>query len=175
MSNNIKGVFAHLDSLLTGIDRVRKAGYTDFTVTSPIPRHEIEEAIYDGQPSPVRWWTLTGALTGLTGGFTLASLTSAVWPMALPGGKPVVSVPPFFVVTFESAVLLGGLFTLLGLIYHCRLPAFNLDIEVCDPRYSLDRFGLVVHGLGADKAAQVSRLLSDAGADEVTGGEVRHG
>lgn len=175
MSNNVKGVFAHLDSLLTGIDRVRKAGYTDFTVTSPIPRHEIEEAIYDGRPSPVRWWTLTGALTGLTGGFTLASLTSAIWPMALPGGKPVVSVPPFFVVTFESAVLLGGLFTLLGLIFHCRLPAFNLDIEVCDPRFSLDRFGLVVHGLGSDKLAQVSRLLSDAGAEEVTGGEVHNG
>lgn len=175
MSTNVKGVFAHLDCLLTGIDRVRKAGYSDFTVISPLPRHEIEEAIYDGQPSPVRWWTLTGALTGLTGGFSLAAFTSAVWPMALPGGKPVVSVAPFMVVTFECTVLLGGIFTLLGLLFHCRLPSFNLDIEVCDPRYTLDRFGLVVHGLGGDKVTQITRLLNDAGAEEVSSGEVSHG
>ncbi|MCB9758686.1 MAG: DUF3341 domain-containing protein [Alphaproteobacteria bacterium] len=168
-SSNIKGVFAHLDTLLTGIERLRKAGYSDFTVTSPIPRHEIEEAIYEGRPSPVRWWTLTGGLTGGTVGFTLASLSSAVWPMTLPGGKPVVSVPPFIVITFECTVLFGGLMTLLGLIFHCRLPAFNLDIEVCDPRYTLDRFGLVVHGVGAEKMGSVSELLNNAGADEVSG------
>jgi hypothetical protein len=174
VSDNVKGVFAHLDSLLTGIQRVRKAGYHDFTVTSPLPRHEIEEAIYDGIPSPVRWWTMTGGLIGGTGGFTLASLSSAVWPMTLPGGKPVVSVPAFFVVTFECTVLLAGLFTLLGLLFHCRLPSLNLDIEVQDPRFSLDRFGLIVHGAGA-KRAEIATLLHDAGADEVANAEASHG
>lgn len=175
-SSNVKGVYAHLDSLLTGIGRLRKAGVTDFTVISPLPRHEIEEAIYDGQPSPVRWWTLTGGLIGSTGGFLLETLTAAQWPMTLPGGKPIVSMPPFFVIIFECTVLLGGLCTLLGLIFHCRLPAFNLDIEVCDPRYSLDKFGLVVHGLSPEKMGEVSQILSLAGAEEVTAGvEESHG
>ncbi|MCB9745919.1 MAG: DUF3341 domain-containing protein [Alphaproteobacteria bacterium] len=175
MSSNVKGVFPHLDNLLTAIGRLRKAGFNDFTVASPLPRHEIEEAIYEGRPSPIRWWTLTGALIGGTGGFTLSSLASAVWPMALPGGKPVVSVPPFVVITFECTVLIGGLVTLLGLIYHCRLPSFDLDVEVQDPRYTLDRFGLVVHGVTGAKASEVSELLNGAGAEEVSGQEASNG
>jgi len=167
-SGNIKAVFGHLDTLLTAIDRAKKAGFHDFTVMSPLPRHEIEELIYEGKPSPVRWWTLLAGITGGTGGFTLACLTSAVWPMTLPGGKPVVSVPPFVIITFECTVLIGGLMTLAAIIYHCRLPAFDLPIECCDPRYSSDKFGMVIHGV-TDASARdaVSKLLNDAGADEV--------
>ena len=167
-ATNVKAVFAHLDDLITAIDRTRKAGYSDFTVLSPLPRHEIEEAIYDNMPSPVRWWTMLGGLVGGTGGFALASLTSAVWPMALPGGKPVVSVPAFVVIVFECTVLIAGLMTLLAILFHCRLPALDLDIECEDPRFSSDHFGLVIHGLEEDKQADARKLLTDAGADEVT-------
>lgn len=165
--NNVKGVFRHLDDLLTAIDRTRRAGFTDFTVLSPLPRHEIEEAIYDNKPSPVRWWTMLGGMVGGSGGFTLACLTSAVWPMALPGGKPVISVPPFVIVTFECTVLIGGLMTLAAIIYHCRLPSFDLDVACCDPRYSSDHFGLVIHGVDGEKKQEAAKLLNDAGADEV--------
>ncbi len=167
MSANVKGVFAHLDCLINAIDRLKKAGYRDIKVASPLPRHEIEEQIYEGRPSPVRWWTLTGAITGMTGGFTLASLSSAVWPMTLPGGKPVVSVPPFMVITFECTVLIGGLMTLLGLLYHCRLPALNLEFELCDPRFSNDHFGLVLVGLGKDDRQKAGDIIRAAGAVEV--------
>src|SRR5213076_1934957 len=37
----VLGVFAHLDSTLEAIKKLRAAGTTDFTVYSPIPRHEI--------------------------------------------------------------------------------------------------------------------------------------
>ena len=59
----IKGVFAHLDCLVEGIDQLKQAGLDDFIVTSPLPRHEIEEQIYCGKPSPVRWFTLCVALS----------------------------------------------------------------------------------------------------------------
>jgi hypothetical protein len=39
-------------------------GLDGFEVQSPLPRHEIEEAMYEGRPAPVRWWTLTGGVTG---------------------------------------------------------------------------------------------------------------
>ena len=168
MSSHVKGVFNHLDSLITAIDRLRKADFDDYTVLSPLPRHEIEEAIYDNKPSPVRWWTLTGALIGGTGGFTLASLTSAVWPMALPAGKPMISIPPFVVITFESTVLIAGLATLAAIIFHCRLPATDLPIECEDPRYSSDRFGLVFHDLEGARKEEAIKLLHDAGAEEVS-------
>jgi len=91
--------------------------------------------------------------------------------MIISAGKPLVSVPAFLVITFEATVLFGCLFTLIGLLVMCRLPAGLLQHEVRDPRYSDDHFGIVVNGLKADDAARVRRLLAEAGAVEVTGME----
>ena len=167
MNANVKGVFKHLDLLVNGIDRLQKAGFGQMQVAAPLPRHEIEELLYKGRPSPVRWWTMMGGITGATGGFLLASLASAVWPMALPGGKPIVSIPPFMIIVFECTVLLGGLCTLLGLLYHCRLPPIGLSSDLKDPRYSLDCFGVVLEGLGEEDRKKAGDILRDAGAIEV--------
>ena len=112
MSTAVKGVYAHLDCLVDSIDALKRAGHKDITVTAPLPRHEIEEMLYDGEPSPVRWFTLFGALFGGTAGFILCSLTHVNWPMIIPAGKPLVSIPPFIVIVFEATVLFGCLFTL---------------------------------------------------------------
>src|ERR1044072_385665 len=48
----VLGVFGFLDTTLDAIKKLRAAGHTDFTVFSPIPRHEIEDAL--GQPANPR-------------------------------------------------------------------------------------------------------------------------
>jgi len=170
MSTPVKAIFGHLDCFIDALDAVQRAGHTDFTVTAPLPRHEIDEMIYKGQPSPVRWFTLAGALFGGISGFTLCSLTHVNWPMIIPAGKPLVSIPPFIIITFEATVLFGCLFTLIGLLWNCGLPAGNNDPELDDPRLSDDVFSLVVRGLDAGSAASVRSTLQTAGAIEVTGG-----
>ena len=157
--SNVKAIFSHFDCLVDAIDGVKKSGHTDFAVTAPLPRHEIEELIYEGEPSPVRWFTLTGAIFGGTMGFSLCSLSHLNWPMIIPAGKPLVSIPAFIVITFEATVLFGCLFTLIGLLYNCRLPAKDMDPEFEDPRLSDDVFGMLVRNLdGADAEAMKSRL-----------------
>ena len=170
--NNVKAIFAHLDCLVDAIDGMKKSGHSDFAVTAPLPRHEIEELIYEGEPSPVRWFTLTGALFGGTMGFSLCSLTHLNWPMIIPAGKPLVSIPAFIIITFEATVLFGCLFTLLGLLYHCGLPAKKMDAELEDPRLSDDVFGMVVRNLDAASATAVQTRLDGFGAIEtsITGG-----
>jgi hypothetical protein len=167
----LKSAFAHLDCLVEGIDQLQTAGFTQLVVTTPTPRHEIEEMLYKGRPSPVRWFTLTGALFGGISGFTVCSLTHLNWPMIIPAGKPLVSVPAFMILTFEATVLWGCIFTMLGLLYMCRLPATDLQIEVTDPRFSDDHFGLVVNGLSDVDAERVRAILNDVGAVDVTGME----
>lgn len=166
----IKAVYAHLDCLLTGIERLKHAGISGFTVQAPLPRHEIEEAMYEGRPSPVRWWTLTGALTGITTGFLLTSLTSAAWPMINPGGKPVVSIVPFTVIMFECTILFGSLATFAGLLFHCGLPAFGTDRAVQDPRMSDASFGITFTSARAQDRDKITHLLKGSGAVEVTTG-----
>ncbi len=167
MSANVKGVFAHLDCLMTSIDRLQKAGFKDLGVATPLPRHEIEEALYGGRPSPVRWWTLVGGASGATLGFTIASLTGVDWPMTVVGGRPIVGVLPYVILTFECMVLLGGLVTLAGMFYHCRIPFSDADEELCDARFSDDHFGIVVRS--PNDASQAAEILRGAGAIEVSG------
>ena len=35
---SVKGIYAHLDCLLEGVEAVRNAGFGDIIVTSPLPR-----------------------------------------------------------------------------------------------------------------------------------------
>ena len=85
--------------------------------------------------------------------------------MIIPAGKPLVSIPAFIVITFESTVLWGCLFTLLGMVLLTRLhTAGKLQVEVCDPRFSDDKFGLVINDLARNRADDASKILSDEGA-----------
>jgi hypothetical protein len=170
-STRVKAVYAHLDAMLTGVDRLKRAGLRGFDVVAPLPRHEIEDILYEGSPSPVRWWTLIGAITGVTAGLMLASLSHADWPMINPGGKPVVSLPPFAVIMFECTILCGALFTLLGMVIHTGLPSFWLDKAIQDPRFSDDKFGIVfTKARGADRD-QIVKIFQETHAIEVTTGD----
>ncbi len=167
----IKAVYAHLDALVTGIEDLKKAGFRDMIVITPFPRHEVEDAVYEGKPSPVRWFTLAGGLFGATMAFSLTALTSANWPMILPGGKPVVSVPPFLVITFEGTILWASLFTFFAMCLFGRLPATDLPKAVEDDRFSNDHFGIVLEHVGAQDASKIKSILSHSGAIEVSGGD----
>jgi hypothetical protein len=170
-SGTVKSVFSHLDSLINAIDDLEKNGIKAYVTASPLPRHDLEEVIYKGRPSPVRWFTLAGAIFGGTMGFSLASLTHLNWAMIIPGGKPLVSIPPFIIIVFESTVMWGCLFTLIGMVILTRLAtAQKLQEELCDPRYSDDKFGLVINDLKREKAALVTQLLEKHGAIEVING-----
>jgi hypothetical protein len=170
-TTRIKGVYAHLDCFLTGIDRLKKAGVVGWEVATPLPRHEILDMVYEGRPSPVRWWTLTGALSGLTGGFLLQALTAAQWPMINPGGKPVVSLPAYAIVMFECTILIGALFTAVGMFVHSGLPGFFVDAALKDPRFTDDKFGIVFTRANLADQERIKRILSETGAIEVTTGD----
>ena len=168
----VKSVFAHLDSLVNAIDALKKDGVStdDMVVTTPLPRHDVEHILYAGKPpSPVRWFTLTGALFGGSFGFSLCSITHLNWAMIIPGGKPLVSIPAFIVITFESTVLWGCLFTLAGLLYYCRLPA-KLQIEVQDPRFCDDKFGLILNNQDEESAGRSVKILEENGSLEAVDG-----
>jgi len=160
----VLGVFAHLDTTLDAIRRLRAAGHTDFTVYSPIPRHEIEDAL--GAPvSPVRMFTLIGGIAGCSIGAWLSLWMSEDWPIVV-GGKPVGSIPPYVVIMFEMTILFGALSTILGILLNTLYARRRAGTILYDPRFTNDRFGIFAPA-PSDKAAAVEKLLRDAGAEEV--------
>src|SRR5256884_6919230 len=108
----VLGVFSYLDTTVDAIKKLRAAGHTDFTVYSPVPRHEIEDAL--GQAvSPVRMFTLIGGIAGCAIGAWLTLWMSYDWPLVV-GGETVGSVPPHVVIMFEMTILFRALSTILG-------------------------------------------------------------
>ena len=163
----VLGVFSYLDTTVDAIKKLRAAGHTDFTVYSPVPRHEIEDAL--GQAvSPVRMFTLIGGIAGCAVGAWLTLWMSYDWPIVL-GGKPVGSVPPYVVIMFEMTILFGALSTILGILFNSAFAARRLGTIQYDERFTNDRFGIFVPA-ASDKASPVEKLLRDAGAEEVRRG-----
>ena len=74
-AQGILASYEYLDSTVDAIEKLRKAGFKEITAYAPYPEHHIEHAMgYD--QSPVRVFTLVGALTGTASGFASGSTTN---------------------------------------------------------------------------------------------------
>lgn len=159
--------FGHLDSMIGALRELRASRDLRFRVHSPVPRHEILEAVYDCV-SPVRSWTLTGALTGFASAVALTvwcGIKMNSFGGLLVGGKPVNSWPAYMVILFELTVLLGSLFTFAGFLFHSRLPNIFVDAAY-RPEFSNDKFGVFVK-CSSSQFDHVQFMLKRAGAEEV--------
>ena len=157
------GVFEYVDDATSAAKKLREQGH-DVVGMTPTIFHELERTI-DPQSdrSNLRWLTLTGALLGCVGGFSLAIWTSMDWPI-ITGGKEIISLPPFVVIGFECTILIGAIFNLLAMLGFAGLPNLKPD-EAWDPRFSDDRIGLWVP-TDPEKAKSVAELMKAEGAEE---------
>jgi molybdopterin-containing oxidoreductase family membrane subunit len=163
----VLGVFAHLDALVDAVQRLKSRGHDDLTVYSPIPRHEIEDAMAQPQ-SPVRAFTLIGGIAGLAAGAWISLWMSYDWPLVV-GGKPVGSIPPYVVIMFEMTILFGALGTVLGVVFNILSSVRRRGTIPWDPRFTNDRFGIFVPA-GPDAVAGVEGVLNECGAEETRRG-----
>ena len=95
MARAVSGVlagFQYIDAAVEAIKALRAQGRTDFTVYSAAPNHEIEEAL-GPTSSPVRLFTLIGALTGRLAGSAMTRWWSTDWPLLAPR-TPFPPLPP---------------------------------------------------------------------------------
>lgn len=167
-----KGILAsyeYLDSTVDAIERLRKAGFQVKAYT-PYPDHHIEHALGYGR-SPVRVFTLVGGLTGAATGLAFPTWTSLDWPLVV-GGKPIVSIPPYVIITFELMVLFGALSTIIGLFVLSRLPNLKPPI-VYDPEFTAGRYGVYVEAEGA-RLEEARKILAAEQPVELREAEVAH-
>ena len=145
-AQGILASYEYLDSTVDAIENLRKAGFKNLKVYAPYPEHHIEHALGYGE-SPVRVFTLVGALTGTATGFAFTSWTAVDWPLAV-GGKPMISIPAFIPIDFEMTVLFGALSTVIGLFILSRLPNIKPAV-VYDPEFTAGRYGIYVEADGS--------------------------
>ena len=164
-NRKILGIYSYVDLLVDSIKELRAKGSEDIRAFSPVPNHEIEDALDRGyEPSKVKYFTFCGALLGACVGAAFTILTSMDWPIVT-SAKPIVSIPPYMIIIFECMILIGGLSTFLGLIINSRLRK-NVDPIDYDERFSNDKFGLLVTCNNGD-FEEVEYILRNFGSEEL--------
>jgi hypothetical protein len=159
----VVAAFHELDSAVDAIAALKKDRFTDMTVYSPTPRHELDEAVA-APTSKVRLFTLIGGLAGVSFGYWIAIWASSYWALDV-GGKPMASWVPYTIFGFEVMVLVGSLSTVFALFALSRVPRLTLTVGY-DPRFSGGHFGIWVDTT-PERLKEAADLLRRHGAEEV--------
>ena len=161
---SLVGVFESPAPVAEAAKKLRRRGFEELEIYSPVPSHELD-CVIDERPSRVRVFTLIGGLAGAISGYAMTIWMANNWPIMI-GGKPLSSIPPYTIISFELTILFGGILTVLGLLAVGRLPRVSFD-QAYSKRFSSEEFGLVVRCRARD-VAEVEGLLREQGAKEVT-------
>jgi molybdopterin-containing oxidoreductase family membrane subunit len=159
----IMATFAFEEDFLAAAENLKSSGFENISLLSPLPLEEAQEVLELGK-SPVRRFSLAGALIGAASGFAMAVATALVFILPT-GGRAIIALPPYLVITYEMTILLGVLFTLLGFHVVSGLPAWR------DKPYTeaanIDRFVVVVERTEGEQAARAEAIVRGAGAEEI--------
>lgn len=161
-------VFADSTRLIRAAQSLVNKGHDDFEALSPVPVPELDDVLSD-KPSSVRWFTLAGCIAGGVLGLAFQIATVIMWPIWV-GGKPIISLPAFIVVSFEMTILFGAIAAFVGLMMNARLPMIGRDYyhEGC----SQSDFALVI-SLKPNERSLIEAIVRDAGAEDVRTAELQ--
>jgi molybdopterin-containing oxidoreductase family membrane subunit len=164
----IMGTFMYEEDFLSAAENLKSSGFDNISLLSPLPLEEAQEVLGLGK-SPVRRFALAGAIIGAITGFAMAAGTALVFILPT-GGRAIITIPPYLIITYEMTILFGVLFTLIGFHLVSGLPAWRDRPYL--PSANIDRFVVVVEGAEADQVARAEAIIRDAGADEIRHMEV---
>lgn len=160
----ILGLFEDANYAAEAGDALKRADISeddyDFLTDAPYPEGAFGER---HESHRLYVFPLLGALVGLTAGILLTSMTQLAYPLTQ-GGKPILSLPPMAVVTYETTMLGAIIFTVLGIIFESRLPKIKLGLY--DTRITEGYIGVLVN-VEEEKLTEVSGILTQAGAVDV--------
>jgi hypothetical protein len=159
----VVAAFHELDNAVDAIAALKKNRFTEMTVYSPTPRHELDEVVA-APTSKVRLFTLIGGLAGVSFGYWIAIWASSYWALDV-GGKPIASWVPYTIFGFEVMVLVGSLSTVFALFALSRVPRLTLTVGY-DARFSGGHFGVWVDTT-PERLKEAADLLRQHGAEEV--------
>ncbi len=163
MKTNALALFHDAESALAAAGRLKGAGFARPQLMSPIPIHGVEDVL-GAKKSVIKRFTLFGGIFGALGGFTLAAGTAVLFVHPT-GGRPIITIPPFLIITYEMTILCGILATVLGFLISARLPAMRERVYV--PETAVDKFAVTVECDGDEMFERAAAILREAGAGEI--------
>jgi hypothetical protein len=124
--NELYGLLAEFgtpEKLLAAAKAMRGADCGELDAFSPFPVEGLAEAL-EFHTSAVQTAALVGGLVGTVGGFLMQVYTNLDFRLWI-GGRPLVAVPGFMLITFELMVLGAVLACIGAMLVGNRLPRLN--------------------------------------------------
>ncbi len=160
----ILGLFEDPNYAAEAGDALKRANISendyDFLTDAPYPEGAFGER---HESHRLYVFPFVGALIGITAGIILTSMTQLAYPLTQ-AGKPILSLPPMAIVTYETTMLGAIIFTVLGIIFESRLPKTKLGLY--DTRITEGYIGVLVN-VEEEQLNEVSGILTQAGAVDV--------
>ena len=161
----IMGIFQQLDNVVRTQRGLVEAGFSseDLSTLSSVPLAE-DTVLTGGASTRLPWIAFFGGIIGIIIGLSLAAGTAWLYPLPT-GGKPVISLPPIGIITYEVMMLGALVATFFGALFEMRLPQFKK--KAFSPGVYDGKIALLVRCRSEEEAEKGERILSQAGAAEI--------
>ena len=124
--------YEEAEAFLSKLQELLQSGIRKEQLQLQLPYHLPEvELLLELRPGPLRFFALTGGLSGFLGGLGLTIYTALSWPL-ITGGKPIISLPPFLIIAYLLTILFGSLASFAGFLLLARLPRLDNLLEPSD-------------------------------------------
>ncbi len=157
-------VFNSPQLLAESVKKMKEKGFNKIETFSPFRIDEVNAMLHP-RKSPVRFWTLSGAILGCIGGFWLAIGSAYINSLVVGGKFSPAAYIPYCIIGFEGLILIGTLSNLAAVILYSKLGHFKLP-NAYDHRFTKDKFGLFA-ACKSDEIKNVKELLSSLNPEEI--------
>lgn len=168
----VVGIFENLETAGHAVKDLIRAHVPEEDITSltAVPYPEGVLVHEKDTRSHLQWFALGGGIAGALTGFGLAAGTAWLYPL-FTGDKPIVSLFPVGIITYEFTMLFAILGTVFGMFIEMGLPGFLFRVQA--PEVTEGMVGISVLCSTADERGRIRELLLKAGATRVRTGGVR--
>ncbi len=161
---SVLGLFREPEAAAKAVESLQANGFgeNEYEVLTGTP---YPEGAFGEKPVKHRLYVFPfiGGISGLSVALLLTIGTQVTQPLVT-GGKPILSLPPMAIISYEGMMLGAIIFTVLGIIFESRLPRPAMGLY--DRRISEGFVGVLV-SCEEDRLGAAERALRDAGANDM--------
>jgi hypothetical protein len=156
------GTFKDIESATRAVESLINAGFAEETITSLTSAPYLDGVLVKtDQRTWFRWMSMGGGFLGACAGFLLAAGTAYMYPVQT-GDKPIVSLFPTGIITYELTMLFAILGAIIGMFIEMKLPPRSE--RVYDPSISEGAIGIGVTVDSRELMSRAGKIMEAAGA-----------
>jgi hypothetical protein len=157
----ISAYYEDEEDLLSGIKKMQESNVEILDAFTPFPVHGLDKALGIRRSWLPRVGFIGGTIGALCGFFLQVWVFTEGYPMSI-GGKPLLAIPSFIPVTFETAVLFAAFSMVFAFLFRSKL-GLGAENKIYDVK-STDNHFVVVAGYEENNSDAVKEKMEAAGA-----------